>query len=77
MKSEIPAAKTFGSLHVFGGGQWVFWGASGFFGGPVDFLIHWPPGSVVATVQCQGLLLLDGNISAITGPKTPTLYILP
>ena len=33
---------------------WVitcFWGASGFFGGPVDFLIHWPPGPVVATVQ--------------------------
>ena len=31
-----PAAKTFVSLHVFGGpvgflgGQWVFWGASGF-----------------------------------------------
>ena len=39
---------------------WVitcFWGASGFFGGPVDFLIHWPPGPVVATVQCQGLKL--------------------
>ena len=37
---------------------WVitcFWGASGFFGGPVDFLIHWPPGPVVAKVQCQGL----------------------
>ena len=37
---------------------WVitcFWEASGFFGGPVDFLIHWPPGPVVATVQCQGL----------------------
>ena len=32
-----------------------FLGASGFFGGPVDFLIHWPPGPVVATVQCQGL----------------------
>ena len=29
----------------------------GFFGGPVDFLIHWPPGPVVATVQCQGLAL--------------------
>ena len=27
----------------------------GFLGGPVDFLIHWPPGPVVATVQCQGL----------------------
>ena len=39
---------------------WVitcFWGASGFFVGPVDFLIHWPPGPVVATVQCQGLYL--------------------
>ena len=23
----------------------------------MDFLIHWPPGPVVATVQCQGLLL--------------------
>ena len=37
---------------------WVitcFWGASGFFGGQVDFLIHWPPGP--ATVQCQGLYL--------------------
>ena len=22
----------------------------------MDFLIHWPPGPVVATVQCQGLL---------------------
>ena len=21
----------------------------------MDFLIHWPPGPVVATVQCQGL----------------------
>ena len=30
----------------------------GFFGGPVDFLIHWPPGPVVATVQCQGLLCM-------------------
>ena len=39
----------FGSLHVFGGLD------SGFFGGPVDFLIHWPPGPVVATVQCQGV----------------------
>ena len=28
-----------------------------FFGGPVDFLIHWPPGPVVATVQCHGLSL--------------------
>ena len=27
----------------------------GILGGPVDFLIHWPPGPVVATVQCQGL----------------------
>ena len=31
----------------------------GFLGGPVDFLIHWPPGPVVATVQCQGLLPLN------------------
>ena len=23
----------------------------------MDFLIHWPPGLVVATVQCQGLML--------------------
>ena len=23
----------------------------------MDFLIHWPPGPVVATVQCQGLEL--------------------
>ena len=23
----------------------------------MDFLIHWPPGPVVATVQCQGLLI--------------------
>ena len=22
----------------------------------MDFLIHWPPGPVVATVQCQGLI---------------------
>ena len=50
---------------------WVitcFWGASGFFGGPVDFLIHWPPGPVVATVQCQGLkglLLLLCHVSII------------
>ena len=51
VKSSIPAAKTFGSLHVLRG-------ASGFLGGPVDFLIHWPPGPVVATVQCQGLRLL-------------------
>ena len=48
VKSYIPAAQTFGSLHVLRG-------ASGFLGGPVDFLIHWPPGPVVATVQCQGL----------------------
>ena len=43
--------------YMFLGGQWVFWGASGFFGGPVDFLIHWPPGPgpVVATVQSQDL----------------------
>ena len=51
VKSEIPAAKTFGSLHVFGG-------PVGFLGGAVDFLIHWPPGPVVATVQCQGLYML-------------------
>ena len=25
----------------------------------MDFLIHWPPGPVVATVQCQGLQLED------------------
>ena len=25
----------------------------------MDFLIHWPPGPVVATVQCQGLLQND------------------
>ena len=24
----------------------------------MDFLIHWPPGPVVATVQCQGLNML-------------------
>ena len=23
----------------------------------MDFLIHWPPGPVVATVQCQGLTM--------------------
>ena len=48
--------RTYFSLYI---GIWVitcFWGASGFFGGPVDFLIHWPPGPVVATVQCQGLI---------------------
>ena len=51
---------------------WVitcFWGASGFFGGPVDFLIHWPPGPVVATVQCQGLIYLSH-------PSIPPLYSL-
>ena len=26
----------------------------------MDFLIHWPPGPVVATVQCQGLNYLSG-----------------
>ena len=45
---KFPPRICFVSLHVCGG-------ASGFFGGPVDFLIHWPPGPVVATVQCQGL----------------------
>ena len=45
--------------YMFLGGQWVFWRASGFFGGPLDFLIHWPPGPVVATVQCQGLVELE------------------
>ena len=25
----------------------------------MDFLIHWPPGPVVATVQCQGLPMHD------------------
>ena len=24
----------------------------------MDFLIHWPPGPVVATVQCQGLAMI-------------------
>ena len=37
----------------FLGGQWIFWGASGF----SDSLPPPPPppGPVVATVQCQGL----------------------
>ena len=25
----------------------------------MDFLIHWPPGPVVATVQCQGLVIIE------------------
>ena len=27
----------------------------------MDFLIHWPPGPVVATVQCQGLVSVLSN----------------
>ena len=27
----------------------------------MDFLIHWPPGPVVATVQCQGLGLCESG----------------
>ena len=27
----------------------------------MDFLIHWPPGPVVATVQCQGLMRSQGK----------------
>ena len=27
----------------------------------MDFLIHWPPGPVVATVQCQGLCYVRGH----------------
>ena len=38
----------------------------GFWGGPVDFLIHWPPGPVVATVQCQGLSCIIRTILHIT-----------
>ena len=38
----------------------------GFLGGPVDFLIHWPPGPVVATVQCQGLLRFINSHSYTT-----------
>ena len=55
---------------------WVitcFWGASGFFGGPVDFLIHWPPGPVVATVQCQGLYRL---LQVCPQSGSDILYIL-
>ena len=39
----------------------------------MDFLIHWPPGPVVTTVQCQGLMLdicqylLDETVKAV-GP---------
>ena len=29
----------------------------------MDFLIHWPPGPVVATVQCQGLMGMLGVLS--------------
>ena len=36
---------------MFLGGQWGFWGASGF----SDSLAPHAPGPVVATVQCQGL----------------------
>ena len=31
----------------------------------MDFLIHWPPGPVVATVQCQGLPLKELPASLI------------
>ena len=30
----------------------------------MDFLIHWPPGPVVATVQCQGLMVLYSAVSS-------------
>ena len=30
----------------------------------MDFLIHWPPGPVVATVECQGLPLLPLSFNA-------------
>ena len=45
------------------------WGSSGFFGGPVDFLIHWPPGPVVATVQCQGLCSVC-TVAPMTNSRT-------
>ena len=32
----------------------------------MDFLIHWPPGPVVATVQCQSLL---------SGPATHYFFV--
>ena len=54
---------------------WVitcFWGPVGFLGGQWIFWFTGPPGSVVATVQCQGLsrtLLID-FLSQVAGMKT-------
>ena len=36
----------------------------------MDFLIHWPPGPVVATVQCQGL---KGDVCAGVPPGSDRL----
>ena len=37
----------------------------------MDFLIHWPPGPVLATVQCQGLQYKDVSFAeaAVVGER--------
>ena len=39
----------------------------------MDFLIHWPPGPVVATVQCKGLPFTPGR-PVHSGPNATSLY---
>ena len=41
----------------------------------MDFLIHWPPGPVVATVQCQGLVSTTVIIASCLGSTTSNRVI--
>ena len=44
----------------------------------MDFLIHWPPGPVVATVQCQGLPMFVFYLSVFnTSACTHARHFIP